>query len=71
MPSIVGPAEQIRITILGKGEAKLWTPGGLLLRSVSMSDEAYVSAPSEPGVYLLQVVDENDRQTLRIVVTSR
>ncbi len=69
-PSIVGPSEQIRITILGKGEAKLWTTGGILLRSVTLYENNYIIAPSEPGVYLLQVVDESERRVERIVVTN-
>ena len=71
MPLIVGSSEQIRINITGKGVAKLWSTGGILLRTEPLLEGGRIVAPREAGVYILQVItDEGDREVFRIVVSS-
>ena len=70
-PTIVGSNERITITIVGKGIATLWSTGGILLRTFKLDGHTEVIAPSEEGIYLLQVIDDESKQAFRVVVSTK
>ena len=72
VPLIVGTSQQVRITLVGKGTAKLWTTGGILLRTEPLYGSGYIVAPRDQGIYLLQVItEEGASEIFRLVVTTQ
>lgn len=69
-PTIVARSGNVRLKLPKKGDAKLWTTTGILLKTVKLkAGENDFIVPAREGYYLLDVVtEEGDKATIKILV---